>query len=220
MRQCLLVLTAVITLAIGVPASAQYMWIDTNGDGINGCITPGNSADDDLLNPSVTSFDIWISTNLDAAGQPVTCPSGENLTINSYTFVLSTVTGGVSYNGWTDAMNFSIAAGGPVSNSTDYFIGRASATINPPGTYKLGTMAVTVTGTPNLFIMPHSDIDPTSQTSFGSQCAGQDFNNTMRYAENVDQIPPGDWNQACGVLVVTAVSETTWGKIKKSYSGR
>jgi hypothetical protein len=220
MRQCLLFLTAVVVLAIGVPASAQFMWIDTNGDGMNGCITPGTTADDEVLNSSVTSFDIWLSTNLTADGQPAVCPSGEDLTINSYTFVLSSITGGVSYNGWTDAMNFTIAAGGPISNSTDYFIGRASATINDPGTYKLGTMAVTVTGTPSLWILPHSDIDPTSQTSFGSRCSGQDFNNTMRYGENVDQVPPGDWNQACGVIVTTGVSETTWGRIKKSYVGK
>jgi len=212
MKHCLLVFAAVVALAIGVPASAQYMFIDVNGD--------GQCTSADVLGPSVTSIDIWLKTNVNGNGSAAVCASGEALTINSYTFVLSSGSGGVGYGPWTDAMNFTIAAGGPVSNSTDYFIGRASATINPPGTYKLGTMAVTVTGTPNLFIMPHSDIDPTSQTSFGSQCAGQDFNNTMRYAENVDQIPPGDWNQACGVLVVTAVSETTWGKIKKSYSGR
>jgi len=220
MRLCLLVLTAVVALVIGVPASAQYMWLDVNGDGINGCTTPGNSADNEILNPSITSIDIWISTNLNRDGSTAVCPTGENLTINSYTFVLSTASGGVAYGAWTDAMGFTIAAGGPVSNSTDYFIGRASATINQPGTYKLGSIAVTVTGNPVLSIVAHSSVDPTSQTSFGSQCGGQDFNNTMRYGENVDQIPPGDWNDVCGTESGTPVSETTWGRIKKQYSGR
>jgi hypothetical protein len=218
MKHCLLVFAAVVALAIGVPASAQYMWIDVNGDGINGCTTPG-TADDDILNPSVTHIDIYLSTNKNKSGATAVCSSGENLTINSYTFVLSSGSGGVSYGAWTDAMGFTIAAGGPISNSTDYFIGRASATIQPPGTYKLGSMAVTVTGTPRLDIVAHSSVDPTSQTSFGSQCSGQDFNNTMRYGENVDQIPPGDWNDVCGTASGTPVSETTWGRIKKNYSG-
>ena len=220
MRQCLLVLTAVVALVMGAPAGAQYMWIDTNGDGINGCVTGGDPSDDDHLDPSVTSIDIWLSTDKDIGGNPVTCPSGEDLTINSYTFVLSSGIGGVTYGNWTDAMGFNLAAGGPASNATDYFIGLASATITPAGTYKLGSLAVTVTGNPYLFILPHSDVDNASQTSFGSQCSGQDLNNTMRYAENENQIPPGDWNEACGVLASTPVSETTWGKIKKLYTDR
>jgi hypothetical protein len=219
MKHCLLVFAAVVALAIGVPASAQYMWIDVNGDGVNGCLTPGNDADDDVLSPATTSFDIYLSTNMNKDGSTAVCPSGEALTINSYTFVLSSGSGGVAYGAWTDNMGFSIAAGGPVSSSTDYFIGRASATIMPPGTYKLGSMAVTVTGNPVLNIITHSSIDGTSQTSFGSQCSGQDFNNTMRYGENVDQIPPGDWNDVCGTQGTTPVSETTWGRIKKNYSG-
>jgi hypothetical protein len=223
MKHCLLVFAAVVALAIGVPASAQYMWIDVNGDGINGCTTPGNTADDDVLVPGTTSIDIWLDTNSNRDGSTATCTSGtlgEQLTINSYTFVLSSGSGGVTYGAWTDAMNFTIAAGGPASNSTDYFIGRASATIMPPGLYKLGSMAITVTGSPRLDIITHSSVDFTSQTSFGSQCPGNDFNNTLRYGENQDQIPPGDWNDVCGTASGTPVSETTWGKIKKNYSDR
>ena len=212
MKHCLLVFAAVVALAIGVPASAQYMFIDVNGDG------QCNSAD--VLNSSVHSIDIWLKTNVNGNGSTATCPSGNALTINSYTFVLSSGSGGVAYGAWTDNMGFSIAAGGPSSNSTDYFIGRASATIQPPGTYKLGSMAVTVTGTPTLSIAKHSSVDPTSQTSFGSACEGHDFNNTMRYGEDQDQIPPGDWTDVCGTASATPVSETTWGQIKKNYSGK
>jgi hypothetical protein len=219
MKLFLPVLAALSTLAIGAPASAQYMWIDVNGDGINGCTTPGTS-DDDFLTASTTSIDIYLSTNMNRSGSVATCPTGEALTINSYTFVLTNGSGGVAYGAWTDAMGFSIAAGGPAFNTTDYFIGRASATIVPPGTYKLGSLAVNVTGSPRLDIITHSTIDNTSQTSFGSQCEGQDFNNTMRYGENVDLNPPGDWNDVCGTTSPIAVAETTWGQIKKQYSGK
>lgn len=219
MKPCLPVLAALATLAIGEPASAQYMWIDVNGDGINGCTTPGVSSDDDVLSPSTTSIDIYLSTNRNKDGSTAACPTGEALTINSYTFVLSNGSGGVAYGQWTDAMGFSIAAGGPSLNTTDYFIGRASAVIKPPGTYKLGSMAITVTGSPKLDILAHSSIDATSQTSFGSACQGQDYNNTMRYGENIDLDPPGDWNDVCGTDTPTPVAETTWGQIKKQYSG-
>jgi hypothetical protein len=212
MKHCLLVFAAVVALAIGVPASAQYMWIDVNGD--------GQCTNADVLTPSVTSIDIWLSTDHKADGSLATCDTGDgNLTINSYTFVLSSGSGGVGYGAWSDNMNFPLAAGGPISNSTDYFIGRASATIQNPGTYKLGSMAVTVTGSPTLSILTHSSVDGTSQTSFGTACSGQDFNNTYRYGENVDQIPPGDWQDVCGTASGVPVSETTWGKIKKNYSG-
>ena len=50
MKHGLLALAAVIVLAIGAPASAQYMYIDVNGDGLN------TSAD--VLSPSVTTVDI------------------------------------------------------------------------------------------------------------------------------------------------------------------
>jgi hypothetical protein len=212
MKHALLVLSAVVALAVGGSASAQYMWLDVNGDGV--C----NSSD--VLAPSITSIDVYLATNMDADGSVATCPTGEALTINSYTFVLSTGTGGAAYGTWTDAMGFTIAAGGPVSNSTDYFIGRASATPQPPGTYKLGSLAITVTGNPKVDILAHSTIEATSQTSFGSRCQGQDFNNTMRYGENVDQVPPGDWNDVCGTHTPIPVSETTWGQIKKQYSGK
>jgi hypothetical protein len=212
MKRALLFLSVVAVLAVGAPAFAQYMWLDVNGDGV--CTSS------DVLGPSVTSVDVYLATNKNGDGTTATCPTGEALTINSYTFVLSTGSGGVTYGAWTDAMGFSIAAGGPVSNSTDYFIGRASATIVAPGAYKLGSLAIAVAGTPKLDILAHSTIDNTSQTSFGSQCEGQDFNNTMRYGENVDQLPPGDWNDVCGTHTPTPASETTWGKIKQQYSSR
>jgi hypothetical protein len=212
MKHCLLVFAAVVALAIGVPASAQYMFIDVNGD--------GQCTSADVLTPSVTSVDIWLKTNVNGNGSLATCDTGDgNLTINSYTFVLSSGSGGVAYGAWTDNMTFSLAAGGPVSNSTDYFIGRASAAIQPAGSYKLGSLAITVTGSPTLSIIKHSTVDNTSQTSFGTACSGHDFNNTYRFGENADQIPPGDWSDVCGTASGTPVSETTWGKIKKNYSG-
>jgi hypothetical protein len=214
MKQCLLILTLVSVLGVAAPAVAQFMWIDVNGD--------GKCSSLDMLHSGVHSIDIWLSTNTNGNGSAAVCPSGTYpLTINSYTFVLSNGTGGVAYGQWTDAMGFSIAAGGPTFNSTDYFIGRAGADILPPGTYKLGSLGITVTGyAPILSIMKSSTIDPTSQTSFGSACEGQDFNNTMRYGENADHVPPGDWNDVCGTSWLDAVSETTWGRIKMQYTSK
>jgi len=210
MKHCLLVFAAVVALAIGVPASAQYMFIDVNGNGANGCPLANN----DVLTSSVTSVDVYLKTNLNRNGSAAVCPTGEALTINSYTFILSAPTGGVTYGTWTDAMGFTINAN-PFPNGTgvagnDVWVAKASGTPSAPGTYKLGTLAITVTGSPTLEIHTTSTIDGSAMTSFGSACPGQDFDNTMKLGS--------DWFDNCGTAATVPVTETTWGKIKANYS--
>ncbi len=210
MKHCLLVFAAVVALAIGVPASAQYMFVDVNGNGANGCPLANN----DILTSSVTSVDVYLKTNLNRDGSAAVCPTGEALTINSYTFILNAPTGGVTYGAWTDAMGFTINAN-PFPNGTgvagnDIWIAKASGTPVAPGTYKLGTLAITVTGTPTLEFHTSSTIDGSAITSFGSMCPGIDFDNTLKLGS--------DWSDNCGTAATTPVTETTWGKIKANYS--
>lgn len=216
MKQCLLVFAAALTLAVAVPASAQYMWLDASSPKDGLCGTSNNG---DVLSPSTTSVDVWLSTNLNKNGTTPVCTAepGDPFTINSYTFILSAPTGGVTYGAWTDNMGFTIAAGGAQAGN-DFWVAKASATILPPGTYKLGSLAVTVTGSPSLQILSSTSIDAVAQTSFGSACIGQDFNNTLRYGSNQDGVPPGDWNDICGTASGIPVTETTWGKIKAIYN--
>src|SRR5687767_10305367 len=206
MKHCLLVFAAVVALAIGVPASAQYMYIDVNGDGV--CTSL------DILAPTTTSVDVWLRTNVNQDGTTAVCPdlSGE-MTINSYTFILSAVGGTVTYGAWTDNMGFTINGNqfpdGTGRAGNDVWVAKASGTIVDPGTYKLGSLAVTPSANSRLEIHALSSIDDEALTSFGSACNGQDFDNTLKL--------PTDWQDVCGTASQTPATETTWGKIKNLY---
>lgn len=211
MKHGLLVLAAVLALAIGVPASAQYMFIDVNGDGANTTA--------DVLTPSTTGVDIYMNTNhslsnindFDSALTPATCQAGPyQLTINSYTIILTAPNGGVTYGAWHDNMGFPVNVGNGTAGNDD-LIGWASSTILNPGTYKLGHLDLTVSGSNSYITFAAStSIDPTGITSFGSQCVGADFDNTMKY--------PQDWASIGPTRSGIPVTETTWGKIKSLYS--
>jgi len=203
MKNCLLLCVAVLALAVGVPASAQYMYLDVNGDGV--CTST------DVINNTTTSVDIWIVTNKNGDGSDAFCSQGtQELTINSYTWILRS-TGGLTFGAWTDAMSFGVNLGSGQAGN-DRWIGRGSGTILPPDLYKLGTQAITVTaGTPVLSIVTNTSAAPSLRTSFGSACPGTNADNTMNLV--------ADWSDICGTASGTPVTETTWGKIKALYRG-
>lgn len=201
MKHGYIVLVALVALAIGAPASAQYMWLDVNGD--------GQCTVDDVLGPSTTSVDVWIDTDSNADGSPATCVTADgDMTINSYGFVLNAPAGGVTYGTWTDNMGFTQ----PFDNGTagtEVWVAWASTTPQPAGTYKLGTLNITVTGNNVLQFLPISSTVGTALTAFGAACSGFEFDNTLKYTS--------EWNDVCGTTAPTPVAETTWGKIKALY---
>lgn len=210
MKHGLLVLAAFIALAIGVPASAQYMYIDVNGDGLNTTL--------DVLSPSVTGVDVYLATDKsltnpndpNSALVSTTCAFGpDNLTINSYQMILNAPAGGVTYGAWTDNMGFTIDVGNAQGGNDDV-IGWASATPQPAGTYKLGHLALSVTGNPVLTFSATTSLSGAVFTAFGSQCGGSDFDNTMKY--------PTDWTSIGPTRGTIPVTETTWGNIKNLYN--
>jgi len=216
MKQCLLVFAAVVALAVGVPASAQYMYLDVNGDGA--CTSA------DVLTTGTTSVDVWLRTAHNKNGGVATCPTGEQLTINSYTFILSAPTGGVTYGAWTDnlgyTINANVCADGTCRAGNDVWVAKASGVISPPGDYKCGSLAITVASN-GAYLEIHnvSSIDAVAITSFGSACPGKEFDNTMKYDPAATPTSAtGDWTDVCGTASGVPVTETTWGKIKANYS--
>lgn len=206
MKHSLLLCVAVLALVVAMPASAQYVYMDTNGDGV--C----NSSD--VLNSGVTSIDFYFDTNHNADGSAVTCPNTDNtyeMTINSYAVTL-VGTAGITYGAWTDLMNFTINAGGAAAGN-DIWLARASATVLPPGKYKVGSLAVTITGNPTLTLVPTDPpLDGTSLTAFGTACPGIDFDNTYKLGS--------DFMDVCSSASPTPATKTTWGKIKDMYKGQ
>src|SRR2546427_12775195 len=176
MKYFLPILALVAALATSESAYAQFIFLDTNGDGVNSQTDPRLL--DDVLGPSVTSVDIYLVTNQGKDGNPDACPTGEPLNINSYEAVLhSSGSGSVAYGAWTDNLGFAtnLACGGAPTCAAgpDIWIGKGSGTYLPPGKYKLGTLAITVTGMPVLDIVVSSpSLSSVSETAVGSACPG------------------------------------------------
>jgi len=65
MRHSLLLLGVIAALAIGAPAYSQYIYMDSNADGVN------SSAD--VLSSSTTVVHVYLNTNHDRNGTLKTC---------------------------------------------------------------------------------------------------------------------------------------------------
>ncbi len=207
----LLPFLGVAALLLAAPAFAQYMYLDVNKDGV--CTSA------DVLKSTVDSVTVYLNTNHDANGTLVTCSDGTSqMTINSYEFILrASGTGTVTYGGFANErseMNVQVGPSG-AGGTTDYWIGFGGSTINPPGLYRLGTLAITVTGTPQLSIVGSTPINALANTSFGSQCPGNDLDNTLKLVGTTNGT--GDWTDVCGTASGTPVKVTTWGAIKNIY---
>lgn len=201
MKHSLLLVAVVALVAFAAPAHSQYMFLDTNNDGV--CDA------NDVLGPASTSVDVWLDTDSNADTSPATCTqSSANLTINSYEVIVR-ATGAITLGAWTDNMSFATNFG-DFTAGTDAYHGRGSGTVLAPGLYKLGSLAISgVAAGATLSIVGSSSANPVGNTSFGSQCEGGDFDNTMKLTF--------DWNDVCGTASPTPVTSTTWGQIKNIY---
>ncbi len=158
--------SVIVLLALAAPASAQYMYLDSNGDGLN-------SPADGLPWEFSTPVDVWIVTNSNRDGSPATCSSGYgDLTLWSYEICLRAVNGSVTFGTFTNRQpSFSLSVG-EQKNSSEYSIGYSGPTL-PPGTYKLATIRVQPTdGFPSLEIVPQAESFPGARTGFASGCSG------------------------------------------------
>jgi hypothetical protein len=204
MRRLLLLLSLITTLAVGVPAYSQYIYMDLDGDGVNSF---------ECLSSSTTGVDVYLDTGHNANGGVASCHDGTNpLDIALYDIIIhKDGNGSVTFDGWTNAMagftllNVFTVAGTSVS------VGYTSADYLPPGLYKLGRLALTVTGSPYLvFVGTSTDPQlPSPATAFGSHCSGSD---------NPNYITLGlDFVDNAGTCLRTPVEASTWGKIKQIY---
>ena len=223
MKNCLLLLAVVAVVAIVAPAYSQTVYLDANGDGLNSLLEKANgnnAALDDVLNSSVTSVDVYFDSNHNPDGSTVLCPEDPSLTLDMFDYeatVRASGSGTVTFNGWTDTAGFPIGiitVGDHTfaSVGTDAWVGRGSSTSLPLGKHKVGTFAVTVTGTPKIDIVTSSTIDNSAQTAFGSHCYGLLFDGQMRLGTTDFPL-----SNAFGTESPVPVERTTWGKIKTLY---
>jgi hypothetical protein len=174
-------------LALSPPfTQAQYMYLDSNGDGIH-------TEEDRVLSVLPTVFDIWVRTSANRDSSAAACSTNDGvLTINSYEFNLSVVGGTVEWGTYNNTMATITTSLGRGSSPTEYHVGYGGGTLHAPGTYRLGQLSFTVlSGSPEIQLVPITPLAAAFQTSFGSQCSGADADNTLKLGS--------DWQDTDGL---------------------
>lgn len=196
-----------LLLFIPCPALAQYMYLDSNGDGVH-------TAADVLSGVGATQADIWLRTDHNRDGSLSVCSTGDAFTINSYTVALQATSGTVAWSSLTNLMPLFGITLTSASTSSDIWFGFAGATILPPGDYHLARITIAVvSGTPSLAIAPSVSV-PLSYTltSFGSMCGGLDFDNTMKLGQDwqdVDGLPYSSGGSANVAPVIPEIADVS-----------
>jgi hypothetical protein len=216
MRRYLRVLAvvAVMTMAGAGPAAAQFVYLDVNGDGLPGALDP--SLPPDVLSPSTVAVDVYLDTTHNADGSAAVCSQEpEPLTIGSYEILLTwTGPGEVVYGGWTNnlpgfAANLTGGPGGVTPGERDIWIGLGASGQIPPGRYRVGTLAVSITGHPILTWVVSSPLSRDAEAAFGTLCDGVDYMNTYVLGK--------DFVGAIGTSAAPLALGTTWEKIQTLY---
>jgi hypothetical protein len=198
----LLLLLGAAALLVAAPAFAQYVYLDSNGDGV--CTTS------DVLTDASTFVDVWMVTNANRDGSTATCSAP--LTMLSYEFILSS-NGNVTYTGYTNALaGLFDTPFGAASGGNDYRNGFGGIAPLAAGARKVGRVAITVNpGTfPVISPAASTTLNAGYFTAFGSECPGLEFDNTIKLGS--------DFMDLCGTTPFgIAVKATTWGAIKNIY---
>jgi len=204
MRRAHLALIWMVLLA-AVPAAAQNVLLDVNGD--------GRCGPEDSLHPGVTAVDVWFETDRNGDGSPASCAIDPDhvLTMHSYEFILRAWGGGsVAYGAWIPGpavAGFQVDLG-TRSGGTDMHVAFGAMRGLEPGRHRVGTLKIAVTGTPRLSFAASSGLDREYLTSFGSECPGSDYDATVKLGR--------DFTDACGTAPPSAVA-TAWQTIRSLY---
>jgi hypothetical protein len=178
-------MAAILTLA---PAAvrAQYLYLDSNGDGIH-------DSTDRMNKSTPTTVGIWLDTDSNRDGSPATCTFGGGaLDLSSYEIVLHAVGGTINWGPMSNLMGnlgTNFARDARDTTGTVYYHNGYGTTIAsniyPPGFYKLASLVATVaTGSPHVDIVVRHAINRASRTSFGTACvanAERDHTNKFGY---------------------------------------
>ena len=133
-------------------ASAQYMYLDSNANGIH------DAGDVLNANGTPTTVDVWVNTNHNRDGSEVECNTQDGiLQINSYAVNLLAQGGTVTYSGFINQQPTWAVGFGEVNAGDGQYKngggGAATAALPPGGPYRL--MTITITGTGRLALDRH-----------------------------------------------------------------
>ncbi|MGE5177337.1 MAG: PKD domain-containing protein [Hyphomicrobiales bacterium] len=184
-----IVLGALVVYLGSIPriTQAQYMYLDSNGDGVH--------TDADVLPASgSTTIDVWVVTDQDRDGDPAVCiESGDPFTFNSYQVILHATGGTITWGAFQNAQQAMTIDVGHAADSTDFVAGFAGTTYHPAGRYQLGSVTATPAGgAPSIQIVAETSLARWYLTAIGSGCVGLEFDNTLKLGSDwfdVDGLP-------------------------------
>lgn len=205
----LLLLTPAALLG-AVPADAQYMFLDFDGDGVYTNIdgfAGFNYAD-------TVNVDLYVVTNMNFDGSTPTCSDGSLLDIYSYTVHLQAQSASVTFASVTNRMpgmvELAPLAVYPYALTASY----GGTTTFPPGKHLLMSLRVVFGngGCRNLMILPSSCFSPPGLvTSFGSNCPGDSGDYTIYTTGwgsfGCTDMPPQTPSVTCPGSIAAAIDE-------------
>src|SRR5262249_42440445 len=106
------VLIPLLLLPIAMPAAAQYMFLDSNGDGLH------TAADQLNPNGTPTTVDIYLVTNMNRDGSTALCDADAGatpLTMNSYVVNMMASNGKVQFSNFVNDQTTMTVAFGEVN---------------------------------------------------------------------------------------------------------
>jgi len=178
-RLCTVVLSTALAL-FSSPSSAQYLYLDSNGD--------GQSSQADVLNdpPASTAVRVYLETTKNGDGSSAFCSTGpESLDVLSYEFIVHASNGTVSYDSYASSMSSMGVSFGQHSDDHDFYVGFGGMSSHPPGLYLLGTLTLHVLGgSPTLSPATSTPVHLGGATSFGTHCLGPEQDNTWKLGVN------------------------------------
>ena len=175
----------IILVALPRMSHAQYMYLDSNGDGVSTTTDRMNG----ISTPTVVNVYVNTSSNRDSSS--ALCDAGgSSLTINSYVFCLRASGGEVAFSNFVNRQAGMPSAFGEFNpGNGNYKNGQGGSVANAPGVYLLATLTITaISGNPRIDIVSQVPGSP-DLTSFGSQCTGLNGDNT--YSLSVDWFDVG-----------------------------
>jgi hypothetical protein len=197
---------ALVLLAAAPAAYAQYIYLDSNRDGVcNG---------GDLITTATDSVDVWLDTAHNLDGSLAVCSTGEPLSIDAYEIIVHG--SDMTFLGYTNKRPEFTVATPLLVGGTDATVGYAAEFANtnnlPPGRYVLGTMAVQRANQncPALFLVSSTAARPSAVTGFRSECQGNAADQWIKLGD--------DFFDVCAAAsICDGVESTTWGHIKVMY---
>jgi len=168
-------------LLVSGAASAQYIFLDANGDG-------ANSSEDCLKHDAPTTVDVWLVTNSNRDGSAVRgLASKVPMSVFSYEFVLRAEGGEVEWGEYENLQRTMTVEFKRRENPREVYVGYGGLTRLEPGRYRLGRLRVNVmTGNPSLRFASEAAMDPSLWTSFGSENPGIEEDHTIRFGPLAD----------------------------------